>query len=83
MFNLETYNFLLASTAKAEMLQSNLPAKVLNKIWNLSDIDKDGMLDLEEFMLAMYLVSIKLKNYEVPNELPSHLVPPTKRATAK
>lgn len=61
------------------MLISNLPAKVLNKIWTLSDIDRDGMLDLEEFLLAMYLISIKLRNFEVPNELPRHLIPPSKR----
>ena len=63
------------------MLKSNLPAKVLSRIWTLSDIDQDGMLDEEEFLLAMYLVATKLTNpQEVPIELPKHLIPPHKRA---
>lgn len=70
----------LASKAKAEMLKSNLPAKILNKIWNMSDIDRDGMLDRDEFALAMYLVSVTLKNYDLPEQLPRHLLPPSKRA---
>lgn len=62
------------------MLKSNLPAKILTRIWGLSDIDKDNMLDEEEFMLAMYLVAVKLSNpQEVPSELPLHLIPPSKR----
>ena len=62
------------------MLKSKLPSKVLTRIWGLSDIDRDGMLDLEEFLLAMYLVATKLNNpQEVPNELPKHLIPPSKR----
>ncbi|XP_046918998.1 EH domain-containing protein 1 [Dermatophagoides farinae] len=69
-----------ASKAKAEMLKSNLPAKILNKIWNMSDIDRDGMLDRDEFALAMYLVSVTLKNYDLPEQLPRHLLPPSKRA---
>lgn len=64
------------------MLQSNLPSNVLTRIWALSDIDQDGMLDREEFMLAMYLVATKLKKSEqkVPDQLPRHLMPPGKRA---
>lgn len=61
------------------MLQSNLTAKVLNKLWSLSDVDQDGQLDEEEFALAMYLVMIKLRDFEVPNQLPRHLCPPSKR----
>ncbi|XP_075678323.1 EH domain-containing protein 3-like [Dermatophagoides pteronyssinus] len=68
-----------ASKAKAEMLKSNLPAKILNKIWNWSDIDRDGMLDRDEFALAMFLVSVTLKNYDLPEQLPRHLIPPSKR----
>lgn len=68
-----------ASKAKAHMLKSSLPSKVLHKIWTLSDVDRDGELDEDEFLLAMYLISVKKQNFEVPNELPKHLIPPSKR----
>jgi len=45
----------------------------------LSDVDKDGMLDDEEFALAMHLINIKLDGHDLPDELPIHLIPPTKR----
>ena len=67
------------AAAKSEMVKSRLPNSVLGKIWKLSDIDKDGMLDLEEFCLAMHLVKIKAENHDLPTELPQHLVPPSKR----
>lgn len=44
------------TVAKAEMLKSNLPNKILGKIWNLADIDKDGYLSLNEFALAKHLM---------------------------
>lgn len=61
------------------MVKSKLPNSVLGKIWKLSDIDKDGFLDEEEFALAMHLISVKVDGHDLPTELPSHLVPPSKR----
>jgi len=71
------FNFFLA--AKEEFLKSKLPNSVLSKIWKLADIDGDGLLDSDEFALAMYLVKIKLKGSELPEMLPKHLLPPSKR----
>uniref|UniRef100_H3CGX4 EH-domain containing 4 n=1 Tax=Tetraodon nigroviridis TaxID=99883 RepID=H3CGX4_TETNG len=65
--------------AKKEMSTSRLPNSVLGKIWKLADCDCDGMLDDEEFALAQYLIKIKLEGYELPAELPAHLVPPAHR----
>ncbi|KAG9481363.1 EH domain-containing protein 4 [Eleutherodactylus coqui] len=65
--------------AKREMVNSKLPNSVLGKIWKLADNDKDGMLDEEEFALAKHLIKIKLEGYELPNDLPPHLVPPSQR----
>lgn len=65
--------------AKKEMSASRLPNTVLGKIWKLADCDCDGMLDDEEFALAHYLIKIKLEGYELPAELPAHLVPPSHR----
>ncbi len=67
------------AAAKSELVKSRLPNSVLGKIWKLSDIDKDGMLDTDEFALSMHLVNIKLEGHDIPVELPEHLVPPSKR----
>uniref|UniRef100_A0A8C6XD29 EH domain containing 3 n=1 Tax=Naja naja TaxID=35670 RepID=A0A8C6XD29_NAJNA len=70
------------ANAKKEMVRSKLPNTVLGKIWKLSDIDKDGMLDDEEFALANHLIKVKLEGHELPSELPPHLIPPSKRKMA-
>lgn len=67
------------ASAKGEMIKSKLPNNVLGKIWKLADVDKDGMLDSDEFALAMHLINVKLDGHDLPTELPSHLVPPSKR----
>lgn len=61
------------------MVKSKLPNSVLGKIWKLSDIDKDGFLDMDEFALAMHLIQIKVEGHDLPVEIPDHLVPPSKR----
>ncbi|XP_076166341.1 EH domain-containing protein 1-like [Ptiloglossa arizonensis] len=67
------------AAAKSEMLKSKLPNGVLGKIWKLSDVDNDGFLDSDEFALAMHLINVKLGGYDLPEELPDHLIPPMKR----
>ncbi|XP_053133258.1 EH domain-containing protein 1 [Hemicordylus capensis] len=67
------------ASAKKEMVKSKLPNTVLGKIWKLADVDKDGLLDDEEFALANHLIKVKLEGHELPAELPAHLVPPSKR----
>lgn len=67
------------AAAKQEMVKSRLPNSTLGKIWKLSDIDKDGMLDADEFALSMHLINIKLEGHELPTDLPSHLIPPSKK----
>ncbi|CAH2328833.1 EH domain-containing 4 [Pelobates cultripes] len=67
------------ANAKREMVNSKLPNSVLGKIWKLADYDKDGMLDEEEFALAKHLIKIKLEGFELPNDLPPHLIPPSHR----
>lgn len=66
------------ASAKSELVKSKLPNSVLGKVWKLSDIDKDGMLDEEEWALANHLVKIKLEGHDLPAKLPPHLVPPSK-----
>ncbi|XP_064189385.1 epidermal growth factor receptor substrate 15 [Anguilla rostrata] len=64
---------------KPVLLNSKLPVDVLGRVWELSDIDKDGMLDRDEFAVAMYLVYRALEQEQVPMALPAPLVPPSKR----
>ncbi|XP_022668955.1 EH domain-containing protein 1-like [Varroa jacobsoni] len=68
------------ASAKTEMMKSMLPNSVLGKIWKLADVNKDGMLDLEEFALAMHLIQVKLDGYDLPQGLPEHLLPPSQRS---
>lgn len=69
------------AAAKKEMLKSKLPNTVLGKIWKLADVDRDGLLDNDEFALANHLIKVKLEGHELPATLPQHLVPPSKRVT--
>uniref|UniRef100_A0A2K5ZNG8 Epidermal growth factor receptor pathway substrate 15 like 1 n=1 Tax=Mandrillus leucophaeus TaxID=9568 RepID=A0A2K5ZNG8_MANLE len=48
-------------------------------VWDLSDIDKDGHLDRDEFAVAMHLVYRALEKEPVPSALPPSLIPPSKR----
>ncbi|XP_035384379.1 epidermal growth factor receptor substrate 15-like 1 isoform X3 [Electrophorus electricus] len=64
---------------KPVLINSNLPLDVLGKIWDLSDIDKDGHLDKEEFAVAMHLVYRAREKEPVPAGLPSSFIPPSKR----
>uniref|UniRef100_A0A8C4YBH1 Epidermal growth factor receptor pathway substrate 15 n=1 Tax=Gopherus evgoodei TaxID=1825980 RepID=A0A8C4YBH1_9SAUR len=66
---------------KPVLLNSKLPVDVLGRVWELSDIDHDGMLDRDEFAVAMFLVYCALEKEPVPMSLPSALVPPSKRKT--
>lgn len=38
------------------LINSKLPIEVLGKIWELSDIDKDGFLDKDEFYVVSAVV---------------------------
>ncbi|XP_034093247.1 epidermal growth factor receptor substrate 15-like 1 isoform X3 [Gymnodraco acuticeps] len=64
---------------KPVLINSKLPLDVLGKVWDLSDIDKDGHLDRDEFAVAMHLVYRALEKEPVPSLLPSSLIPPSKR----
>ncbi|XP_067308943.1 epidermal growth factor receptor substrate 15-like 1 isoform X2 [Pseudorasbora parva] len=64
---------------KPVLMNSNLPLDVLGKIWDLSDIDKDGHLDKDEFTVVMHLVYAAREKEPVPSTLPTSLIPPSKR----
>ncbi|XP_013873049.1 EH domain-containing protein 2 [Austrofundulus limnaeus] len=79
-YNLSPRDGKLSGTKVKEWMTTTLlPNSVLAHIWRLADVDKDGMLDNDEFALAMHLIEGKLEGHWLPKELPSHLVPPSKR----
>uniref|UniRef100_A0A452VE83 Epidermal growth factor receptor substrate 15 n=1 Tax=Ursus maritimus TaxID=29073 RepID=A0A452VE83_URSMA len=73
--------FLSGDKVKPVLLNSKLPVDILGRVWELSDIDHDGMLDRDEFAVAMFLVYCALEKEPVPMSLPPSLVPPSKRKT--
>ncbi|XP_041850449.1 EH domain-containing protein 2-like [Melanotaenia boesemani] len=83
-YNLSPRDGKLSGTKVREWMTTTLlPSSVLAHIWRLSDVDGDGMLDNEEFALAVHLIEGKLEGYWLPRELPSHLVPPSKRLSTE
>lgn len=58
------------SVAKNFFEKSQLTALDLSKIWHLSDVDKDGALNLEEFCIAMHLVCLRMKGVVLAATLP-------------
>ncbi|XP_036419289.1 intersectin-1 isoform X1 [Colossoma macropomum] len=65
--------------ARTILMQSSLPQAQLATIWNLSDIDQDGKLTAEEFILAMHLIDMAMSGLPLPPLLPPDLLPPTFR----
>lgn len=64
---------LAGNKVKGVLLDSQLPMKILGKIWDLADQDKDGNLDKYEFVIAMHLVYQTLEKHPVPDVLPMEL----------
>ncbi|XP_044004966.1 epidermal growth factor receptor substrate 15-like 1 isoform X2 [Aphidius gifuensis] len=78
--NLQPMNgYIPGNKVKGVLMDSKLPLDTLGKIWDLADMDKDGMLDRHEFVIAMHLVYKALEKYAIPNVLPPELMPPGKR----
>uniref|UniRef100_A0A4W3IZD1 Epidermal growth factor receptor pathway substrate 15 n=1 Tax=Callorhinchus milii TaxID=7868 RepID=A0A4W3IZD1_CALMI len=71
--------FLSGDKVKPVLLNSKLPVDVLGRVWDLSDSDHDGLLDRDEFAVAMFLVYRALEKEPVPLSLAPALVPPSKR----
>lgn len=61
--------------AKARMIESKLPSNVLHRIWTLSDIDKDGYLNIVEYSLAEHFIKMRLDGQDLPTSLPPNMIP--------
>uniref|UniRef100_A0A8C6X5J3 Intersectin 2 n=1 Tax=Naja naja TaxID=35670 RepID=A0A8C6X5J3_NAJNA len=71
--------YLSGFQARNALLQSNLSQTQLATIWSLSDIDGDGQLKAEEFILAMHLTDMAKAGHPLPLSLPPEFVPPSLR----
>uniref|UniRef100_A0A8C6M8R2 Intersectin-1 n=1 Tax=Nothobranchius furzeri TaxID=105023 RepID=A0A8C6M8R2_NOTFU len=71
--------YLTGPQARTILMQSSLPQSQLATIWGLSDIDQDGKLTAEEFILAMHLIDMAMSGLPLPPVLPPDYLPPTFR----
>ncbi|XP_069742821.1 intersectin-2-like isoform X2 [Narcine bancroftii] len=69
--------YLSGPQAKNVLVQSNLSHNQLATIWNLADVDHDGKLRAEEFILAMHLIDMAKSGQPLPITLPLELTPPS------
>mmetsp|Transcript_28189 Transcript_28189/g.73889 ORF Transcript_28189/g.73889 Transcript_28189/m.73889 type:complete len:483 (+) Transcript_28189:271-1719(+) len=60
-------------------LTSKLPKETLAHVWNLVDIDDSGMINAEQFALAMHFIAMKVKGTDIPQKLTPIMVPPSLR----
>lgn len=64
---------LAGSNVKAFFEKSKLNLNDLKQIWNLSDLDNDGNLSIDEFCIAMHLIVLKRNKVPLPSKLPHSL----------
>jgi len=69
-----------ANAARDALLKTGIPVESLKKIWELSDFEKNGKLDEEEFALALFLSEEVKQGRGVPDHLPPTFIPPSKRS---
>ncbi|PNF24527.1 Intersectin-1 [Cryptotermes secundus] len=71
--------FLSGPQARNIMVQTQLAQPVLAQIWALADMDSDGRLSCEEFVLALHLCDMAKAGEKIPPTLSADLIPPTFR----
>ncbi|CAL8316715.1 unnamed protein product [Merluccius merluccius] len=75
--------YLSGPQVRNALLASNLTQTQLATIWTLADVDGDGQLRADEFILAMHLVDMAKTGHPLPLSLPQDLVPPSLRSGGK
>ena len=72
--------YLSTQVARDVLVRTGLEKDQLRLIWNLSDIDRDGLFDHDEYVVAMFLCDAVIqKGRPIPAELPASVIPPRKR----
>ncbi|XP_058469345.1 intersectin-2a isoform X3 [Solea solea] len=75
--------YLSGPQVRNALIASNLTQTQLATIWTLADVDRDGQLRADEFILAMHLVEMAKTGRPLPLTLPQDLVPPSLRGGVK
>ncbi|KAM6906233.1 intersectin-2a isoform 2-T2 [Lycodopsis pacificus] len=75
--------YLSGPQVRNALIASNLTQTQLATIWSLADVDKDGQLQADEFILAMHLVDMAKTGRPLPLTLPQDMVPPSLRGGIK
>lgn len=71
--------FLTGVQARGILVQSKLPQATLARIWTMADMDCDGRLSCDEFILAMFLCDKAMNGEKIPAVLPLDWIPPSYR----
>jgi len=71
--------YITGQVASKPLLECGVAMVDLRQIWELSDFEKDGTLDADEFALAMYLCQRVKAGDPVPTQLEPRMIPPSKR----
>jgi len=74
--------FLSGNKVREPLMATGLSAELLRDICELSDFDKKGQLDHEEFALAMYLCQMASEGQDLPQRLPPEFLPPSKQKSS-
>ncbi len=67
--------FVTGAAAKGVLQNTGAPVSALRQIWDLADIDRDGKLSLNEFVIALYLADSAGKGNAVPAALDPSMIP--------
>jgi hypothetical protein len=70
---------LTPEVVRAILSQTGLPFSTLKDVWELADIDKDGLFDEAEFALALFLCRRVVNGALLPQTLHPTLIPSSKR----
>ncbi|EFO26685.2 EF hand family protein, partial [Loa loa] len=71
--------FVSGADVRDILLATGIEQNTLALLWSLVDLKKNGMLNLEQFSLIMYLIENHKQGRPVPFALPRNLVPPSFR----
>ncbi|KAI8520753.1 RalBP1-associated Eps domain-containing protein 1 [Branchiostoma belcheri] len=79
----DLHGLIQGTTAREFFQRSKLPIAELSRIWDMSDVNQDGALSLEEFFAAFHLVVARRNGYDLPETLPQALMPRSTQPTTE
>ncbi|VDK84361.1 unnamed protein product [Onchocerca ochengi] len=71
--------FVSGADVRDIFLATGIQQNTLALLWSLVDLKKNGMLNLEQFALIMYLIENHKRGRPLPFALPPNLIPPSFR----